>query len=32
MLSKWMTPKTLNQQFLITEIFQPPLGLRDPRL
>jgi hypothetical protein len=32
MLSKWMTPNTLNQQFLITEIFQPPLGLRDRHL
>ena len=29
MLSRWMTPGTLNQQFLLTEIFQPPLGLRD---
>jgi hypothetical protein len=29
MLSRWMTPETLNQQFLLTEILQPPLGLRD---
>ena len=29
-LSSWLKPATLNQQFLLTEIFQPPLALRDP--
>jgi hypothetical protein len=27
-LSKWMTPTTLRQQFILTEILQPPLALR----
>jgi len=27
-LSKWMTPATLRQQFMLTEILQPPLALR----
>ena len=27
-LSKWMTPATLRQQFILTEILQPPLALR----
>lgn len=31
-IAKWMTPATLRQQFILTEIFQPPLALRpDPR-
>ncbi len=28
-LRKWMTPATLRQQFMVTEILQPPLALRD---
>jgi len=28
-LARWMTPTTLNQQFLLTEILQPPLALRE---
>jgi len=28
-LSRWMTPATLRQQFIITEIFQPPLSMRE---
>jgi len=27
-LAKWMKPATLRQQFIITEIFQPPLSMR----
>lgn len=27
-LSKWMNPATLRQQFMLTEILQPPLALR----
>jgi hypothetical protein len=27
-LRRWMTPATLRQQFIVTEIFQPPLALR----
>jgi hypothetical protein len=28
----WMTPNTLRQQFILTEILQPPLGMRtDPQ-
>jgi hypothetical protein len=26
---RWLTPATLRQQFMLTEIFQPPLSLRD---
>jgi hypothetical protein len=29
-LSKWLTPNTLRSQFILTEILQPPLALRDP--
>jgi hypothetical protein len=28
-IRKWMSPATLKQQFLLTEILQPPLSLRD---
>ncbi|CAN5610054.1 hypothetical protein BH10PLA1_BH10PLA1_05400 [soil metagenome] len=28
-LGKWMKPATLRQQFIITEIFQPPLSMRE---
>jgi hypothetical protein len=27
-LNRWLNPTTLRQQFIITEIFQPPLALR----
>ena len=30
-IRKWMSPATLKQQFLLTEILQPPLALRDLR-
>jgi hypothetical protein len=30
-LSRWLTPKTLRSQFILTEILQPPLALREPR-
>jgi len=29
-ISRWLKPETLRQQFILTEIFQPPLALRDP--
>jgi hypothetical protein len=28
-MSGWLRPATLRQQFILTEIFQPPLALRD---
>jgi hypothetical protein len=32
-LRRWMTPETLRQQFILTEILQPPLALREtPRI
>ncbi|MCC7351267.1 MAG: hypothetical protein IT446_11925 [Phycisphaerales bacterium] len=27
-IHNWLTPKTLRQQFIITELFQPPVALR----
>jgi hypothetical protein len=30
-IRKWLTPATLKNQFLLTEILQPPLALRDKR-
>ena len=27
-IRKWLTPATLRQQFILTEILQPPLALR----
>jgi len=27
-IAKWMTPQTMRQQFILTEIFQPPKALR----
>lgn len=30
-LSRWLTPKTLRSQFILTEILQPPLALREDR-
>lgn len=28
-LRKWLTPKTLKKQYILTELLQPPLALRD---
>jgi hypothetical protein len=28
-IKRWATPATLRQQFILTEIFQPPLALRE---
>ena len=28
-LARWLRPKTMRQQFILTEILQPPLALRD---
>ena len=30
-LARWAKPATLRQQFMLTEIFQPPLALREER-
>jgi hypothetical protein len=30
-IRKWMTPNTLRKQFMLTEIFQPPVAMRDER-
>lgn len=30
-LSRWLTPQTLRSQFMLTEILQPPLALRESR-
>ncbi|HEX3355924.1 MAG TPA: hypothetical protein VHS31_02990 [Tepidisphaeraceae bacterium] len=30
-IHRWMTPATLKQQFILTEVFQPPLALREGR-
>jgi hypothetical protein len=30
-LIRWLRPETLRQQFILTEIFQPPLALREQR-
>jgi hypothetical protein len=30
-LSRWLTPATLRSQFMLTEVLQPPLALREPR-
>jgi hypothetical protein len=30
-LARWLRPATLRQQFILTEILQPPLSLRDQR-
>jgi hypothetical protein len=29
-LHRWLRPATLRQQFILTEVLQPPLALRDP--
>ncbi len=31
-IAKWLTPRTLRQQFILTEIFQPPLAMREKRV
>ncbi|MEA2710355.1 MAG: hypothetical protein QOF78_2956 [Phycisphaerales bacterium] len=31
-ISRWLQPATLRQQFILTEVFQPPLGMRAERL
>jgi hypothetical protein len=28
---RWFRPQTLRSQFILTEILQPPLALREPR-
>jgi hypothetical protein len=30
-IAKWLNPTTLQQQFILTEIFQPPLALRESK-
>jgi hypothetical protein len=30
-IARWLRPDTLRQQFILTEILQPPLALREPR-
>jgi len=30
-LSRWLTPRTLRSQFILTEILQPPLALREEK-
>jgi hypothetical protein len=30
-IAHWLRPQTLHQQFILTEILQPPLALRPPR-
>jgi hypothetical protein len=30
-LRNWLKPATMRQQFIVTEILQPPLALRPPR-
>ena len=29
-IRRWLTPATLRSQFILTEILQPPLALREP--
>lgn len=30
-IRRWLTPQTLRQQYILTELFQPPLALREER-
>jgi hypothetical protein len=30
-ISSWLRPSTLRQQFILTEVLQPPVALREPR-
>ena len=30
-LSRWLTPRTMRSQFILTEVLQPPLALREPQ-
>jgi hypothetical protein len=32
LLHRWLNPRTLRSQYILTEIFQPPVGLREPRI
>jgi len=31
-IRKWLRPATLRQQFILTELFQPPIALRENHL
>ena len=31
-IRRWLNPTTLKQQFILTELFQPPIALREPRI
>jgi hypothetical protein len=31
-IARWLKPATLRQQFILTEVFQPPLAMREERL
>jgi hypothetical protein len=31
-LNRWLNPRTLRQQFMLTEVFQPPVTLRESHL
>jgi hypothetical protein len=31
-IHRWLNPTTLRQQFILTEVFQPPLALREERI
>jgi len=31
-IRRWLNPTTLRQQFILTEVFQPPLALREERI
>ena len=31
-IARWLNPSTLRRQFMLTEIFQPPVALRDNHL
>src|SRR5439155_813567 len=30
-LPDWLTPRTMRSQFILTEVLQPPLALREPQ-
>jgi hypothetical protein len=31
LIARWLKPNTLRSQFILTEVLQPPLGMREPR-
>jgi hypothetical protein len=31
-LARWLRPQTLRAQFILTEVFQPPVALRESHL